>query len=512
MKNKQVEQRVNNAFINATPNNLQSIQADCQRVPITTTNRRTTFMTKKWKIATLALALILVVAAVFGTVDLTQNAYAATVTIDVNPSIYIEIDGKQRVVSVTANNEDAEIILADIKDNLVGVKVNIAVKAILGAMLEKGYISEIANSVLVSVDPKKDWAYDDIVKAITDEIDIVMTDKNVDCSLVSQHVKKNQTVQELATKYDITIGKAQLIYKLLNIPANTYEEAKLAELTVNELTILLGNHYESDKDIDHKGQASDKAYITKQEALTAVVDYLNANNIIESLTEPLTVESVQLLNDFEIDLDFDNHTMVYEVDFDYGNYEYEIEVDATTGMVVDYKKSFNDDRGISVDKDITTEQKQELLNKIQSLIDERMGAGWFEANKQIVEIEFDKGEVEVEFYFEGKEYEMELDVNGKVVEHMPGGRQDYKPQNDAGNQDSTQVQGIISEDQAKTIVLNHAGIPLDATLIDYEIELEHNKHGNMVYYEIDFELDGYEYEAKVNAKTGTITRYSKERD
>ncbi|MBR7177557.1 MAG: hypothetical protein IKD26_05035, partial [Clostridia bacterium] len=229
-------------------------------------------MTKRWKIAAMALAMVLVVAVVFGAVDLSQNAYAATVTIDVNPSISIEIDGKQRVVSVTANNQDAQIILADIKEDLVGVKVNVAVKAILGQMLAKGYISEISNSVLVSVDAQKGkWAYDEIVKSITDEIDIVMTEKNVDCSLMSQRVKRNQAVEELAQKYDITVGKAQLIHKLLSTPDSTYDEAKLAELTVNELAILLGKHGNNDKDIERKGAASDKAYITKQEALTAVV-------------------------------------------------------------------------------------------------------------------------------------------------------------------------------------------------------------------------------------------------
>ena len=96
MNKKQIENRIQSAFTSATPNNLQSIQADCQRVPQQTT-RRTNFMTKRWKIAAMALAMVLVVAAVFGAVDLSQNAYAATVTIDVNPSISIEIDGKQHL-------------------------------------------------------------------------------------------------------------------------------------------------------------------------------------------------------------------------------------------------------------------------------------------------------------------------------------------------------------------------------------------------------------------------------
>ena len=510
MNKKQIENRIQSAFTSATPNNLQSIQADCQRVPQQTT-RRTNFMTKRWKIAAMALAMVLVVAAVFGAVDLSQNAYAATVTIDVNPSISIEIDGKQRVVSVTANNQDAQIILADIKEDLVGVKVNVAVKAILGQMLAKGYISEISNSVLVSVDPQKGkWAYDEIVKSITDEIDIVMTEKNVDCSLMSQQVKRNQAVEELAQKYDITVGKAQLIHKLLSTPDCTYDEAKLAELTVNELAILLGKHGNNDKDIERKGAASDKAYITKQEALTSVVEYLNTNSVVEGLTEALTTDSIKKLAEFEIDLDFDNHTMVYEVDFEVAGYEYEIEVDATTGVVVDYQKSIDDkddDRHeVDVNKDISEQDKQELLNKIRTLVDEKLGEGWFDEHKDGIKIEFDKGEVEVEFFYQGKEYELELDINGRVTEHMPGGRPEHTPQDDPANQ------ALISKDEAKSILLNYAGIAQDAVLVDYEIELERADHGNMMYYEIEFELGGYEYEAKVNAKTGTIIKFTKQAD
>lgn len=510
MKKNQVEQRVQSAFNNATPNNFQSIQQDCRRIPQQTT-RRTTQMTKTWKFATIALALILVIGAVFGTVDLTQNAYAATVTIDVNPSISIQIDGKQRVVSVIANNEDAEIIIADIKDDLVGVKINIAVKAIMGEMLAKGYISEIANSVLVSVDPEKgQWAYDEIVKVITDEIDVVMTEQNIDCSLMSQHLKKNEQVEAIAEKYNITIGKAQLIYKLLNTENNTYEEAKLAELTVNELAILLGGKCEGEKGFDHKGKASDKAYITKEAALTAVVDYLNANSVVEGLTEELTVEAISAMEGFEIDLDFDNHTMVYEVEFEYNSYEYEVEVDATTGLVVDYEKSIEDDDDdddrFDDDKLLTEEDKAQMMDKIKEVVDGKLGEGWFDKNKHNMEIEFDDNELEIEFEFEGKEYEFEMNVCGKVTEHMPGGRPEH------GSQHGDGERGLLTQQEALDIILNHAGLPLDSALSDCEIELEISDKGNMAYYEIEFELDGFEYEAKVNAKSGTITKYSREAD
>ncbi|MBQ8772002.1 MAG: PepSY domain-containing protein, partial [Clostridia bacterium] len=64
----------------------------------------------------------------------------------------------------------------------------------------------------------------------------------------------------------------------------------------------------------------------------------------------------------------------------------------------------------------------------------------------------------------------------------------------------------------KSILLKPACIAKDAVLIDYEIELERVDNGNMMYYEIEFELGVYEYEAKVNAKTGTIIKFTKQAD
>ena len=51
-----------------------------------------------------------------------------------------------------ALNADAQIILGDM--DLKDAKLDVAMYAIIGSMLEHGYLNELANSVLVTVDSR----------------------------------------------------------------------------------------------------------------------------------------------------------------------------------------------------------------------------------------------------------------------------------------------------------------------------------------------------------------------
>ena len=57
---------------------------------------------------------------------------------------------KEQVVLVTPKNEDGVKVIGDMK--LKGSDLRVAVNAIIGSMLREGYISELANSILISVD------------------------------------------------------------------------------------------------------------------------------------------------------------------------------------------------------------------------------------------------------------------------------------------------------------------------------------------------------------------------
>lgn len=65
----------------------------------------------------------------------------------------------------------------------------------------------------------------------------------------------------------------------------------------------------------------------------------------------------------------------------------------------------------------------------------------------------------------------------------------------------------ISYDKAKSIALSHARV--NATQIqNYKIELDQERYGTL--YEVEFDYNGYDYDYKINATTGTIVTVQKE--
>ena len=154
---KKIEERVNRSFTNATPDISRSVMAKCQSLNVRRPSQAKRSGVSFWKIATVALALILVITGVFGGIELGATAQAAVVALDVNPSIELKIDGKNRIIEAIANNDDAQIILQSM--DLKGSKLDVAVYAIIGSMVTHGYLSEYTNSVLVSVDTKKQQLY-----------------------------------------------------------------------------------------------------------------------------------------------------------------------------------------------------------------------------------------------------------------------------------------------------------------------------------------------------------------
>ena len=78
-----------------------------------------------------------------------QNyAVDATVSLDVNPSVEIQVNRKDQVLEVTPLNEDGKRVIGDM--DFSGSDLDVTVNALIGSMLQNGYLSELANSLPVS--------------------------------------------------------------------------------------------------------------------------------------------------------------------------------------------------------------------------------------------------------------------------------------------------------------------------------------------------------------------------
>lgn len=255
-----------------------------------------------------------------------NRAVASTVSLDVNPSVEIQVNQKDRVLRVNALNEDGRIVLGDM--NFSGSSLDVTVNALVGSMLRNGYLSELANSILVSVDngdPAKGVA---LQTRLTEEINSLLQTDAFTGAVLSQTVSADGTLEKLADTYGISLGKAQLIREIADKnPLYTPED--LAKLTINELNLLASAGSGALDKVESVGTASDKAYIGADKARDAALRHAGVT----------AADAAKL----EVELSCEKGVMVYEVEFEAGGYEYDVDVNAKTGDILKSEKERDDD-------------------------------------------------------------------------------------------------------------------------------------------------------------------------
>ena len=245
---------------------------------------------------------------------------ASTIGIDVNPSITVTVNKKEKVLDVTANNDDAKIILEGM--DLAGSDINVAINALIGSMVKNGYIDELANSILISVDNPNSTESEALRQKIVDELSAFINSGN-NISVVSQSITSSSDKESLANSYGISVGKLELIEKLI-AKNNLYTYEDLKDLSINELNLLLGSTTEN---VTTSGTASDKSYIGKDKALEIALSDAGVSSVTWS----------------EVEMDYDDGFMTYEVEFTYNNREYDYEINAITGDILESNREYDDD-------------------------------------------------------------------------------------------------------------------------------------------------------------------------
>ncbi len=245
---------------------------------------------------------------------------ASTIGIDVNPSITVTVNKKEKVLDVTANNDDARIILEGM--DLAGSDINVAINALIGSMVKNGYIDELANSILISVDNPNSAESEALRQKIVDELNAFINSGN-NISVVSQSITSSSDKEALANSYGISVGKLELIEKLI-AKNNLYTYEDLKDLSINELNLLLGSTTEN---VTTSGTASDKSYIGRDKALEIALSDAGVSDPTWS----------------EVEMDYDDGFMTYEVEFTYNNREYDYEINAITGDILESNREYDDD-------------------------------------------------------------------------------------------------------------------------------------------------------------------------
>ena len=244
---------------------------------------------------------------------LRTGAAYAVVGLDVNPSIELVVDSREKVIRAEGINEEGKKILSDM--DLRKTDLNVACNAILGKMLKEGYLSDQSNSVLVSVRSDDTEAGKALEDNISKTINAYLGDTSINGSILGQYVEGDKELEAFAKEHDISMGKALLIKKILATGGQKMTEDALLKLTTQEL-ILLAQERKASRETNI-GQADRSGYITEEKAVEAA---LAKYGIRKSEVTDLSVE-----------LDCDDGILLYEVEFRSGDTEYEVDINAVTG-------------------------------------------------------------------------------------------------------------------------------------------------------------------------------------
>ena len=298
----EINEKIRQAYTHSTPDILDAVLSDCKEekgctIMMTTNKKRKSLITQLAGIAA-CLCLLIGGGAVFRNYQI-NRIVDATVSLDVNPSVEIQVNQRERVLKVIPLNQDGKIIIGDM--DFSGSDVNVAVNAMIGSMLQNGYLNELANSILISVD--------------------------------SQDLAKGAALQERLTAevnkllQTDTFNGAVLIQDVLSESSlHTFDE--LAHLSINELNLLLHKNPTATIQVETVGTASDKAYIGEAKAKEIVLGKagVNANNVTA----------------YKVELDTHQGIMVYDVEFISEGLEYDCEINAVTGEVIKFEKEKDD--------------------------------------------------------------------------------------------------------------------------------------------------------------------------
>lgn len=518
MTDHELERRLRTALDHAAPNDLEGVLSRCETGKGTVIDMTNAVETKKKKnrwaplAAAACLALVLVGGGGGYYYYTANNAVASLVSLDVNPSIQLEVNKNEKVLSATPMNDDGAEVLADM--DLKGTPADVAMYAIIGSLLQHGYVDELANSILITVEDDDQARGEKLQQELTAQADAALENAQVSGAVLAQTLQHTEELSQKAQEYGISTGKAALIQAIVEGSNNTKTFEELVGLSINELNLLYtaqaplegqtsGGQQSSGAantaPITTSGSASQSAYIGLEAAKQAALNHAGV--------------SASQATFLEAEYDYDDGRMVYEVEFHVNGTEYEYEIDAQTGDVVKHKTEQNgaNTGGSSAN---TSSYIGESAAKAAAL----KHAGVSESSTKYCNawLEYDDGRpecYEVEFMANNTRYEYKIALTSATV--LESEQESYGSSGSSGQSTGQTGSGSgtsstdIGAEKAKSIALNHAGVSASQTT---ELKVERDTDDGVLEYEVEFKAGGKEYEYTIHGGTGQILKYESDWD
>ena len=389
MTDQELEQRLRTALEHAAPDHLEALLSRCELrrgnvIPMTVPARKPRKKAAMAWLAAACLALV-VVGGGAGVQYYQANAVASVISLDVNPSVELRIGRKEKVTGVTALNADAQGLLDGM--DLKGTDLNVAINALIGSMVRCGYISELKNSVLVSVEDSNAARGQKLQEEITADITQALEQSAIEAAVLSQTLDMDQTLQQMAEQYAISVGKAKIITKILAKDPTLTAQA-LAGLPINDLSLILLSKEPEADGVASSGQVSDKKYIGEEKAREIALAKVPGGRVVKA------------------EYDMEDGRIVYEVEVLLNGVEHDFDIDALTGDVLKWDQELDedDDKNNGQQGTVTTPTTAVIgLDRAKEIAQGRLPGG------RITELELDEDDGRMI-------YEGEIETNTTEVE------------------------------------------------------------------------------------------------
>lgn len=468
----EIHQRLRTAVDHAAPDPWDRIAASCKAqkgtvIPMSEHKKPR----RRWAPMAVAAALA-VVCCVFGVTSWrSANAVASVVSLDVNPSIQLQVSKSEKVLSADALNQDAEVILEGM--DLKGTQLKVAVNAIVGSLLQNGYLDRLSSAILISVEDDDSLRAARLESDLTAEVGTALQNASAGAAVLSQIFATDAALESQAQSSSISVGKAAMIRDIQALNGALDFDA-LSVLSVEELKQL-------------REIGAPAIPIGKDAAAAAAAAYAGLSSY-----------------DFaDVDPELDEYPAHYEVELITAQGEFDYDVDAWTGEILKGPASVAGGTGGTSSSGTTGGIS---ADKARSIALTDAGISESDALGLRVKQDWDDGVAlyEVEFRSGGAEYEYDIRLSDGAI---------LKSERDADNNytyfaASSGSGALIGEAAAKTAALQHAGVSESQTSY-LSCQLEYDD-GRLECYEVEFRSGSTEYEYEIGPYDGAIWKAERE--
>lgn len=483
MTDKELERRLELALSAAAPDDLEGVLSRCEArkgTVIPMTKKRPSRTIRNLMAACLALALV---GGGGGAFYYQANAVASVVSLDVNPSIELKVNKREKVLSCIPLNEEARTVLSSMGDgaDLKGTKLDVAVNAIVGALVSNGYLDSISSAIMISVEDKDQARAVKLQQELTGAVDAVLQAQASNASILSQTVDASVELDQQAKANNISTGKASLVNQVIALNSDLKFE-ELAQLSVEEL-----------KDLAKIGAPA--MPIGKEAAFIAAEEYAGT----------MAVSSVVA----DVDPELDDRVPHYEVELKTARGEFEYHIDAWTGEVLSGQKDIlasgqsggAGTKPSSGSSDIGQEKAKEAALK-------HAGVSESQVSGLRVQQDWDDGrlEYEVEFWVDTTEYDYTIAAaDGSVLKQE---RETHRAPNYSGSGTGGSGTQDVGAEAAKSAALKHAGVSESQAT---DVKVKQDWDDGRLEYEVEFWVGSTEYDYTIDAVDGSVVAYDTEK-